>query len=172
MPCSPDPTWFILVPTAVAAVCPALLLAGRGGDAADDTAQREPDEAANRLAREAAMRQIARESETVATTDPGAQPAPAAAAQPPGFQPVPVVEREPTPPEGYSFSSYREAVRVPLTDADHDGLRKPSPPGWMGGGVDALAGQGGRPGTGLDVRLGQAGPGRRCGDLAGTLAAR
>ena len=166
------PNWFILVPAAVAAVCLALLLAGRGDDPTDDTAQREPDEAANRLASEAAMRQIARESEAAATTGPGAQPAPQAAA-PPGFQPAPVAEREPTPPAGYSFSSYREAVRVPLTDADRDSLRKPSPaPGWMGGGVDALAGQAAAQGRDWTFGWVKLARGAEAGDLAGTLAAR
>ena len=64
----------------------------------------------------------------------------------PWRRPVSVRNRSPRetrrPPAGYSFSSYHEVTRSPLTDDDLDAIRKASPaPDWMDFGVDALADQ-------------------------------
>ena len=129
-----------------------LLLADLG---VDDRLDEELDETAQgRLASEAAIRQIAAESKTMdaraagsAAQGPDADTHTAVAVAPPGFRPAPVAEHEPTPPEGYSFTSYHEVVRSALTVDDRQDLRKATPvPGWMSPGVDALADQAARHG--------------------------
>lgn len=113
--------------------------------------------AKDRLASEAAIRQIAAESKSIdegaagSDTAVGAPdthaplphaPAAVAATAPPGFKPAPVAERDPTPPEGYSFSTFHEVTRTPLTAGHREDLRKTTPlPGWMDRDVDTLADQ-------------------------------
>ena len=142
-------TWFVLaIPTIFVLGCVVFLFTDLGIDnpVHDGT---ELDEAAkDRLASEAAIRQIAAESNLVDAQGAGTdatgtdlQTAPAVeAVAPPGFQPAPLDEGDPTPPEGYAFSSYHEVTRTRLTEADREDLRKPTAaPDWMDRGHDALA---------------------------------
>lgn len=144
------PVWFVVASVAVVAVCLVLLLADSGVDEGADPTTDLDEAAKDRLASEAAIRQIAADSRTldagashIGENGAGAQGGPGVeAVAPPGFQPGPVVEREPTPPEGYSFSAYHEVTRSPLADDDLEGFRKATPaPEWMNLGLDALADQ-------------------------------
>ncbi|MCY4058427.1 MAG: S8 family serine peptidase, partial [Gammaproteobacteria bacterium] len=92
-----------------------------------------------------AISQIAAESASIDapgadTVLDGIDPIPQATA-PPGFVPSPVAH-EPAPPEGYSFSAYREVSRGPMTAADVDRSQPPAaPPDWMTYSEGALADQ-------------------------------
>ena len=111
------------------------------------------DSAKDRLANEAATRRIALESEAIDArgdaapldgSDAGTPPVLAVeSVAPPGFEPAPVEDHDPTPPEGYAFSSYHEVTRTPLTADDLASLRKytTATPEWMGRDFDALADQ-------------------------------
>lgn len=141
----------------VVAVCVVLLLTDVGVDGELDPATELDETAKDRLASEAAIRQIAAESrildDRAAGSDPDRHiplgpdtdrhvPLAVDAVAPPGFQPAPVAEHDPTPPEGYSFSSYREVTQLPLTDDDRADIRKTTPtPDWMDLGLEALADQ-------------------------------
>lgn len=142
----------------VVAVCVVLLLTDVRVDGELHPATELDETAKDRLASEAAIWQIAAESRTIddraVGSDPGSDPdrhvpladrhVPLAveAVAPPGFQPAPVAEHDPTPPEGYSFSSYHQVTRLPLTDGDREDIRKTTPaPDWMDFGLDALADQ-------------------------------
>lgn len=143
------PNWLALVSTASAvAVCLVLLLADFGADGPVGRSADLDEAAKDRLADEAAIEQIATESKSLdaASTDvddAGVRAEPVVeTVAPPGFQPGPVVALDPTPPAGYSFSSYHQVTRSPLTGTDLDGLHKATPaPEWMDGGVDSLADQ-------------------------------
>ena len=100
------------------------------------------EEAQEQLAINAAISQIAAESASIDvpadTALEGIDPIPQATA-PPGFVPAPVVH-EPAPPEGYSFSAYRDVSRGPMTAADVDRSQPPAaPPDWMTYSEGALA---------------------------------
>ena len=152
---------FVLV-----AVCVVLLVTDVSVDSELKQATEIDETAKDRLASEAAIRQIAAESRTIddlaAGSDPDRHvplgsdpdrdvpladtdrhvPLAAEAVAPPGFQPAPAAEHDPTPPEGYSFSSYHEVTQLPLTDDDREDIRKTTPtPDWMDLGLDALADQ-------------------------------
>ena len=104
------------------------------------------DDAKDRLSSGAAIARIAAESTTIDAlaadaADEGVVPGPQAAA-PPGFVPAPPLDREPTPPEGYSFASYHEVARGPMTAEDLGRDRAPAEvPGWLAFGDGALADQ-------------------------------
>ena len=177
------PNWFVLLTTAataVVAVCFVILLADLGDEAGVDGAADLDEAAKDRLASEMAIRQIAAESRRIdehgtgRNADAAAHPALAMqAVAPPGFEPAPIAEYDPTPPDGYSFTAYHEATRLPLTDADLEDLRRPSPtPDWMGHGVDALADQAAAQGREWTFGWVKLAAGVDLGDLAGTLAAQ
>ena len=138
----------------VVAVCVVLLLTDVGIDGELDQATELDETVKDRLASEAAIGQIAAESRAIDDRAAGSDPDRhvsladadrhvALAEAPPGFQPAPVAEHDPTPPEGYSFSSYHQATQSPLTDDDLEDIRKATPkPDWMDFGLDALADQG------------------------------
>lgn len=175
------PNWFVLVSTGVVAVCLVWLLADLGVDEAGDRSTDLDEAAKDTLASEAAIRQIAAESKTLDAADTHVdagegrtQPdAAVEAVAPPGFQPAPVAEREPTPPEGYSFSSFHQVTRSPLTDDDLEGLRKATPvPEWMAFGLDALADQAAVQGRDWTFGWVKLAAGADLGALAGTLTAQ
>ena len=138
----------------VVAVCVVLLLTDVGVDGELDPATELDEIAKDRLASEAAIGRIAAESRAIDDRAAGsdtdrhvpladADRHVALAEAPPGFQPAPVAEHDPTPPEGYSFSSYHQATQSPLTDDDLEDIRKATPtPDWMDFGLDALVDQG------------------------------
>ena len=100
--------------------------------------------ARDRLASEAATRHIALESASLDATDAATPPVSAVeAVAPPGFEPAPIGDHDPTPPEGYAFSSYHEVTSTPLTADDLASLGKNATPTpeWMARDFDALADQ-------------------------------
>ena len=150
-------SFLLAVTFVVVAVCVVLLVTDVGVDGELDPATELDETAKDRLASEAAIRQIAAESRTIddraAGSDPDRHvplepdtdrhvPQAVEVVAPPGFQPAPVAEHDPTPPEGYSFSSYHKVTQLPLTDDDREDIRKTTPtPDWMDFGLDALADQ-------------------------------
>ena len=98
------------------------------------------DAARDQLAARESVAAIAAESDALDTpgatagTDAGAE---AETVAPPGFAPSSPVDREPTPPEGYSFASYREVDRVPTSA--NSAVPHDFSPAWMESGERALA---------------------------------
>jgi len=138
------PKWLVLVAVSiVVAACLVLLVGDLGVDGQIDSTADLDEAAKDRLASEAAVRQIAAESTAIDLQADGkidGTTQAVVAVAPPGFEPAPVVEGDPTPPDGYTFSTYHEVTRAPLTAGDRENLRKPTPvPEWMDQGVDTLA---------------------------------
>lgn len=175
---------FVLAVTlAVVAACVVLLLANLGVDDKPEQPAELDESAKDRLASEAAIRQIAAESRAIDdraasavsdVSDAGTHaPHPAEAVAPPGFRPTPVAEQDPTPPEGYSFTSYHQVTRSALTEHDLQDLRKATPvPAWMDIGVDALADQAAAHGRNWTFGWAKLADGADLGALAGILAAQ
>ena len=175
------PKWLVLAAMSiVVAACLVLLVVDLDVDGQIDPAADLDEAAKDRLASEAAIREIAAQGHAIdARADGG--PADAidagtqavAAVAPPGFQPAPVVERAPTPPEGYSFTSYHEVTRVPLTAGDRENLRKTTPvPDWMDNGIDALADQAAAQGRDSTYGWVKLADGADLADLAAVLTAQ
>ena len=134
--------------TCVAAAFAAVVYLGLfvGDQEVDPYGATEFDEnAKDRLANDAARSRIAAESKAFDarsdTADEGVAPTPQATA-PPGFVPAPPVVHEATPRAGYSFVSYHEVGRGPMTADDVDRDQPPAePPEWMAFGDAALVEQ-------------------------------
>ena len=130
----------------VVAVCFAVLFGVQDSDSPSDVASQLDDTAKDRLATDAAIKQIAAESKIIDTPDADTRSNPAElatnAVAPPNFVPAPPVDHEATPPPGFSFASYHEVKRAPMTveDFDHEGTATPTPE-WMTYGPGMLADQ-------------------------------
>ena len=161
-----------------------LVLADLGIDDPTGSSTDLDNSAKDRLASEAATRRIALESEAIDApgddasldgTDAGTPPALAVeSVAPPGFEPVPVEHHDPTPPEGYAFSSYHEVTRTPLTADDLASLRKDTTatPEWMARDFDALADQAAAQGRDWTYGWVKLAEGTDLADLAALLAAQ
>ena len=101
------------------------------------------EDAKDQLANEAAIAQVAAESKAIDASGPRGADVDVDLVQavaPPGFVPAPLADHEPTPPEGYSFTTHHEMARGPMTAADLDREQPPAdPPEWMTYGEGALA---------------------------------
>ena len=169
--------WLVVAATSiVVAACLVLLVVDLGVDGRIDSTADLDEAAKNRLASEAAVRQIAAESDAIDTQADGkidGSTQAVAAVAPPGFEPAPFVEGDPTPPDGYSFSTYHEVTRAPLTAADLENLRKATPvPEWMDQGVDALADQAAAEGRDSTFGWVKLADGADLADLAAVLTTR
>ena len=107
----------------------------------EDVARELDEDAKDQLADEAAIAQVAAESKAIDASGPGGADVDLVqAVAPPGFVPAPPADHEPTPPEGYSFTTHHEVARGPMTAADLDREQPPAdPPEWMTYGEGALA---------------------------------
>ena len=104
----------------------------------------ELDESAkDRLAQQEAISLIAAESKAIDASGTDAADGNVEvvrATAPPGFTPAPPVVHEPTPPEGYSFTTHHKVARGPMTTTDLDREQPPTdPPEWMTYGEGVLA---------------------------------